>query len=75
MQRTEFLTTVRRSSTAKASERSLTFTASTQSLDRGSDRVLGPWQLTAFRKNPVILFAHDYKSLPIGRATSIFSGR
>jgi HK97 family phage prohead protease len=32
---------------------------------------LGPWNLSAFRANPIILFGHDYRSLPVARCTSV----
>jgi HK97 family phage prohead protease len=55
-----------------AESRTLTFTVSTGAVDRERD-VIDPegWKLTAFRRNPTILWAHDYKSLPVGRATKI----
>jgi len=67
----QFATVVTRTTGQKAGSRSLTFTASTKSIDRSGDRVLGPWMLDAFRKNGVILWAHDYSSLPIAKSSSI----
>lgn len=46
--------------------------ASSGSMDRDGD-ILVPsgWELDNFRKNPVLLWAHDSYSLPIGKATDI----
>jgi HK97 family phage prohead protease len=52
------------------SSRQLTYVISTTAPDRENDRVLS-FDLAAYRKNPVVLFAHDYKSLPVGKAVSI----
>jgi HK97 family phage prohead protease len=49
-----------------------TFIASDSSQDRMGDVIdQSGWQLSAFRRNGVILFAHDSGSLPVGKATSI----
>lgn len=46
--------------------------ASTQSKDRHGEIVLQEGiDITNYLKNPVILFAHDYDELPIGKATSV----
>ncbi len=56
-----------------AAKRILTFTVSTPSIDREQDIIqIDGWQLEAYRKNPVVLFAHDYGSLPIARALDVF---
>jgi len=45
---------------------------STSSVDRMGDTVaVNGWDLTQFRKNPVVLFAHNSGVLPIGKATSV----
>ena len=45
---------------------------STQSLDRQGDSVdQNLWDLSNYLNNPVVLWAHDYSSLPIGMATKI----
>jgi HK97 family phage prohead protease len=52
--------------------RYVTFLASAP--DKARDGLSIPteaWDLTNFRANPIILFAHQYNSLPIGRAASI----
>ncbi len=52
------------------SSRQLTYVISTKAPDRDNDRVLS-FDLSAYRRNPVVLFAHDYRSLPVGKAVSI----
>lgn len=50
----------------------LVFTISTRTQDRDED-ILEPsgCRLDNYMKNPVVLFAHDYRSLPIGRSKSV----
>ena len=52
--------------------RTATFIASTSSLD-SYDEVLDQttWRLDRYRANPVVLFAHNDRELPIGRTESI----
>jgi HK97 family phage prohead protease len=53
-------------------ERAHTFTLSTATPDRDRD-VIGQdgWKLNAFKKNPVVLWAHSYDQLPLGKASKI----
>jgi len=53
-------------------ERKLRVTIATGSRDRHGD-ILEPGgaQIAAYLKNPVVLWAHEYKKLPIGRCTSL----
>jgi len=52
--------------------RTVDFTISTDSLDRHGDRVMQDgWKLEQFRKNPVVLWAHDYEMLPVGKAKNV----
>lgn len=47
--------------------RTITFIASDETLDRYQEVIAyNSWDLSAFKKNPVFLWAHDYHSLPIG---------
>lgn len=52
--------------------RTVTFTASTEAIDRMGDSIkLAGWRLDRFKQNPVILFGHDSRDLPIGKAISV----
>jgi HK97 family phage prohead protease len=45
------------------------FIASTEDVDRDNEKVLSTgWKLDSYKKNPVVLWAHNYTELPIGRA-------
>ncbi len=56
----------------KVGERQYEFTASTADMDRDGEVIdVSGWDLKNFKKNPVVMFAHDYRTLPIGRATKI----
>jgi len=56
----------------KVGERQYEFTASTADQDRDGEVIdVAGWDLKNFKKNPVIMFAHNYSTLPIGRATKI----
>lgn len=53
--------------------RTATFTASTPTIDRYGDIIeSNGWVLDNYKRNPVILFAHDSRSLPIGSAQKVF---
>lgn len=52
--------------------RRMSFVISTSTPDRDRDVVMPQGvKLDAFMRNPVVLFCHDYHSMPIGRALSI----
>jgi len=53
-------------------ERSLTVTISTNAVDRSGD-IVEPngGKFVNFKKNPVVLMAHDYSGLPIGKASDL----
>lgn len=52
--------------------RQLQFVISTGSIDRDRDTVeVAGWKLENYLRNPVVLWAHDYRGLPIGRAVSL----
>jgi len=56
----------------KIGERQYEFIASTADMDRDGEVIdVEGWDLKNFKKNPVIMYAHDYHSLPIGKATKI----
>lgn len=53
--------------------RSLTFIISTASVDRMGDTIaVDGWKLDEFRKNPVVLWAHDAGSLPVAKASKVW---
>lgn len=52
-----------------AEDGSIDFVLSTATPDRSNDVVSQDgWRLDNYRKNPVMLFGHDYSQLPVGRA-------
>ena len=54
-------------------EAAMTFVVSTEEADRHGDIVAAAgWQLTAYRQNPVFLWAHDYTRPVIGRAAAVW---
>lgn len=55
-------------------DRSVKFVITTGQADREND-VIDPegWDLSSYLKNPVVMFAHDYGSLPVARTTSLES--
>ena len=57
---------------AVENERSLTVTISTNAVDRSGD-IVEPngGKFVNFKKNPVVLMAHDYSGLPIGKASDL----
>lgn len=56
-----------------AESRSLTFTISTPTVDRMGDTIaVDGWKLESFRKNPVVLWAHDAESLPVAKAPKVW---
>ena len=59
--------------TRSAAGSALTFVASTGAVDRHGDTVAPEgWRLDAYRENPVVLWAHDYRRPAIGRAQSVW---
>lgn len=63
--------TITRDKTSTAT-RSIRFVASDESVDRYGDiiRAAG-WRLENFRKNPVLLFGHQSRNLPIGKVAEV----
>lgn len=52
--------------------RSVDFVISTASVDRMGDTVsVDGWKLDTYRKNPVVLWAHDASMLPIAKASNV----
>jgi len=57
----------------KLGDRNYEFTASTSTVDRDGEVIDAKgWDLKNFKKNPVIMYAHDYRSLPIGKAPKVW---
>lgn len=54
-----------------AETRSASFVASTEAQDADGDIVEQTWRLERYKRNPVVLFAHDNRSLPIGKASNV----
>lgn len=62
---------------AKAADqgRLIDFTITTGGVDRDNDTVdPAGWDLKNYQANPVVLFAHDYAALPVGKALSVTMG-
>ncbi len=54
-------------------EVSYPFVLSTSAEDRQRDVIRQEgWKLQNYRKNPVVLWAHDYEQLPVARASSVY---
>ena len=51
-----------------------TFAGSADTVDRVGDVVEQNWDLENYKKNPVLLYAHDYSQLPIGRTNPYMDG-
>ncbi len=53
-------------------DRMVTFVASTEDKDRDGEVILASaWQLDNYKKNPVVLWAHDYRGFPVGKGPGI----
>jgi len=47
---------------------------SSAAVDRDSDSLaVEGWELANYRRNPVVQWAHDYKALPVARATKVWT--
>lgn len=52
----------------------LQFTISTGAVDRDNDTINPEgWKLDNYMKNPVVLFAHDYHSLPVANSLAVWT--
>ena len=50
----------------------VTFVISTEALDRDDDVIsLDGWELENYKKNPVVLWAHDYSKLPVAKSVGL----
>ena len=53
-------------------DRSVKFVITTGDADRENDMIdPSGWDLSSYLKNPVVMFAHDYNSLPVARTTKL----
>ncbi len=53
-------------------DRTVDFVISTAAVDRMGDTInVDGWQLANFRKNPVVLWAHDSSMMPVAKASNI----
>jgi HK97 family phage prohead protease len=52
-------------------DRSIDVVASTDAVDRHDEVVEQVWQLDRYRANPVVLYAHASRELPIGQASGV----
>jgi len=60
----------------KIGERQYEFTASTSGIDRDGESILASgWDLRNFKKNPVLMYAHDYRTLPIGKVPRVWTSK
>ncbi len=56
----------------KPEERSASFVASTEAIDSHGDIIeQASWQLDHFKANPIVLYGHNSRELPIGKATDV----
>ena len=60
-----------RATITNAAAREIELVASTESLDSHGTILRQNWRLDRFKANPVILYAHDRRSIPVARATRI----
>lgn len=57
-----------------APDQAITFVLSTDDVDRHGDVISASgWVLDSYRDNPVLLWAHDYRQPPIGRAQELWT--
>lgn len=60
---------------ADAPPRTVRFVASDETVDRYGDIIRASgWDLSNFRRNPVLLFAHQSRELPVGTVTTWIDG-
>ncbi len=56
--------------------RLLTFTISSESVDRMGDTIaVDGWQLDAYKRNPVVLWSHDSGGLPVAKSPRVWKER
>lgn len=61
--------------TPSLGDREVQIVISTASPDRDKDTISAAgWKLANYKKNPVVLWSHDYRSLPLARARKVWVG-
>ena len=61
---------------ADVDQRRLIIVGTTEDVDRDGDIILvNGWKIENFLKNPVFLWAHDYRSVPLARAEKVIRRR
>jgi HK97 family phage prohead protease len=51
----------------------VTFVISTADVDRAGDTIaVKGWDTTEFERNPVVLWAHDHRAMPVGKAARVY---
>lgn len=57
----------------KQDKRVLRFIGSDEKIDRDGDKIItDKWNLTEYRKNPVVLFGHDYTGAPVAKTKKVW---
>jgi len=60
----------------KGSDDTMRIIASTEAIDRDGEVIkLSGWDLKAFKNNPVLLWAHNHRDLPLGKFLSITNSK
>ncbi|MDY6835502.1 MAG: HK97 family phage prohead protease [Chloroflexota bacterium] len=60
----------------RVSEGVFEFVGSTEDLDRDGEVIIAKgWDTANYKKNPVVLWGHDYRGLPIGRAKAVIENK
>lgn len=55
-------------------ENAILFSVSSEDVDRDNDTIsMKGWNLKNYKKNPVVLWAHSYSMLPVGRSKKIYA--
>lgn len=57
--------------TVRESAREVDFICSTETIDSYDSVIRQRWRTERYMRNPVVLFAHDSRELPIGQATNV----
>lgn len=73
MEQTMIQKLVEQGTVKEVGHRTLEFIGSSEAVDRDGDIMLAKgWDLKGYKKNPVFLWAHDYRQPPIGKTTKVY---